>query len=220
MSLYAGFDCSTQSLSVVVVDTETRTVVFRDSAVFDRPFLPSSEPGVVHADPHMWADALHTMLGKVADSIDRRMLLGISGAAQQHGSVYCGSRPTDLTRETSPIWMDSSTARECAEIEATLGGADAVARLTGSRAFPRFTGPQIRKVWREDPDAYARTRRIHLVSSYLASLLVGQHAPIDHADGSGMNLMDLRRGDWSPAALAATAPQLLDKLPALVPSSS
>ena len=220
MSLYAGFDCSTQSLSAVVIDTETRSIAFQDSAVFDRPFLPSTEPGVVHAEPRMWADALHTMLGTLAASIDRDRLLAISGAAQQHGSVYCGPRPGDLTRATSPIWMDSSTGRECGEIEQALGGADAVAQLTGSRVFPRFTAPQIRKFWREDPDAYARTRRIHLVSSYLASLLIGEHAPIDHADGSGMNLMDIRSGRWSPTALAAAAPQLMDKLPALVPPSS
>ncbi len=220
MPLYAGFDCSTQSLSAVVIDTDTRSIAFQDSAVFDRPFLASKEPGVVHADPRGWADALYTMLGKLAASIDRPKLLAISGAAQQHGSVYCGARPEDLTRATSPIWMDSSTARECAEIEQALGGPAASAQLTGSRVFPRFTAPQIRKFWREDPDAYARTRRIHLVSSFLASLLIGEHAPIDHADGSGMNLMDVRSGRWSPAALAAAAPQLLDKLPALVPSSS
>ena len=220
MALYAGFDCSTQSLSVVVIDTDAQTIAFQDSMVFDRPFLPSTEPGVVHADPRMWADALRAMLGRLAAMIDRRGLAAISGAAQQHGSVYCGRRPRDLTRETSPIWMDSSTGAECAEIEAALGGADAVAKLTGSRAFPRFTGPQIRKFWRQEPDAYGRTVRIHLVSSFLASVLTGDHAPIDHADGSGMNLVDLRTGAWAPRALDATAPALGSKLPPLVPSSS
>lgn len=220
MALYAGFDCSTQSLSVVVIDTASQTIAFQDSTAFERPFLPSREPGVVHAQPRMWADALIAMLGKVAASIERPRLLAISGAAQQHGSVYCGPRPEDLTRETSPIWMDSSTGRECAEIEQALGGPQAVAQLTGSRAFPRFTGPQIRKFCREEPDAYARTERIHLVSSFLASLLIGGHAPIDHADGSGMSLMNIRTGEWAPAALEATAPELHAKLPSLVPSAT
>jgi xylulokinase len=115
--------------------------------------------------------------------------------------------------------MDSSTLRECEEIEASLGGAGATARLTGSRAHPRFTGPQIRKFAREDPDAYSRTSRIHLVSSFIASHLIGRHAPIDHADGSGMNLMDIHARDWSSEALDATAPSLRDKLPALVASN-
>jgi len=220
MSLYAGFDCSTQSLSVAVIDAARGTVVFRDSLPFAEPFLTSPDPAVVHASPRVWAAALETMLARVAANIDRAALRAISGAAQQHGSVYCGRGPDVLTRETSPIWMDSSTGRECAELEAALGGAVAMAQLTGSRAFPRFTGPQIRRFWREDPDAYARTVRIHLVSSFLASLLAGEHAPIDHADGSGMNLMDIRTREWASAAVQATAPDLRDKLPALVPSST
>lgn len=218
MKVYAGFDCSTQGMAVVAIDATTRTVVFRDALEFDTPFIAVSDPGVVHASPRMWSAALETMLGRLASHIDPATLAAISGSAQQHGSVYCGERPGDLTRETSPIWMDGSTLRECEEIEAALGGAAAVARLTGSRAYPRFTGPQIRKFARDSPGAYGATRRIHLVSSYLASWFAGDHAPIDHADGSGMNLMDLRNRTWSRAALDATAPGLAGKLPPLVPS--
>jgi xylulokinase len=226
---YVGFDCSTQSLSVVVIDDERREVVFRDAIAFDRD-LPqfgarhgvafTESGGVVHSDPRMWTAALELMLERLASAIDAQRLRAISGSAQQHGSVYCGATPYTLTRASSPIWMDSSTARECQEIEDALGGAASVARLTGSRAFPRFTGPQIRKFAREEPEAYGRTQRIHLVSSYLASLLVGEHAPIDHADASGMNLLDINARTWSDRAVEATAPGLAAKLPALVPSST
>lgn len=229
--LYAGLDCSTQSLSAVVIDAAGGEceVVFRDALDFDRD-LPAfgthhrvgvSRPdGTVHAPPRLWAAALERMLERIARGIDAARLRAISGAAQQHGSVYCGATPDVLTRATSPIWMDTSTAAECAEIESALGGPRALAQLTGSRAFPRFTGPQIRKFAREDAAAYAATERIHLVSSWLASLLLGVHAPIDHADGSGMNLMDLRTREWADAAVRATAPGLAARLPPLVPSSA
>ena len=205
---------------MVVIDAARRTVVYRDSLPFAEPFLASDDPAAAHASPEMWAAALDTVLGRVAQHVDPMALRGMSGSAQQHGSVYCGARPDILTRATSPIWMDTSTGRECAELEAALGGAASVARLTGSRVFPRFTAPQIRKFWRDQPDAYARTDRIHLVSSFLASRLIGKHAPIDHADGSGMNLMDIHACAWAPAALDATAPGLAGKLPPLVPSST
>ena len=45
-----------------------------------------------------------------------------------------------LSRRVAPIWMDSSTTAECAEIAAAVGGNDVLARHTGSRAFERFTG--------------------------------------------------------------------------------
>lgn len=229
--LYAGFDCSTQSLSVVVIDASgpRPDVIFRDSLTFDTD-LPefgshhgitiSGPDGLVHTDPLLWAAALDVMLGRLSRGIDVQRLGGISGSAQQHGSVYCGDTPVILTRRTSPIWMDGSTGRECAEIEAALGGPGALAQLTGSAAYPRFTGPQIRKFAGEDREAYDRTRRIHLVSSYLASLLIGTHAPIDHADGSGMNLMNIRTRQWADVAMEATAPRLNEKLPPLVPSST
>ena len=220
MGLYAGFDCSTQSLTVVVLDADTRRLVFTDAVAFPEPFRTTTDPQVVHASPQMWKATLETVLERLARTIDRGRLRAVSGSAQQHGSVYCGATPGTLTRNAAPIWMDASTSRECDEIEAALGGPHAVAQLTGSRCFPRFTGPQIRKFARESPDEYARTRRIHLVSSWMASLLAGEHVPIDHADGSGMNLMDIRTRQWSAAAVAATAPGLASRLPPLVPSSS
>ena len=227
--LYAGFDCSTQSLTAIVIDVAgaKREVVFRDSIGFDED-LPqfrtrhgvslTAPDGVVHTSPLLWRSALESMLARVAAAIDAPRLRAISGSAQQHGSVYCGATPDTLTRDTSPIWMDGSTSRECMEIESALGGPAALARLTGSRAFPRFTGPQIRKFLRDQPERYERTVRIHLVSSYLASVLVGAHAAVDQADGSGMNLMDIRARAWSNTALDATAPDLKRRLPPLVPS--
>jgi len=120
-----------------------------------------------------------------------------------------------FSRETSPIWMDSSTSAECEEIEAALGGKAATAEATGSAAFERFTGPQIRKFAKSDPEAFAQTAHIALVSSFMASILSGRIAPIDPGDGAGMNLMDIHTKTWHPAALDATFPMVGKKLPGL-----
>ena len=220
MALYLGLDCSTQSFSAVVIDSVNETVVFRDSVPHSEPFAVSGDGVTVHADPRVWVAGLEAVLERVSRQVDVRALRALSGSAQQHGSVCCGEDPATLVRSTAPIWMDSSTGPECAEIEAALGGATAAARLTGSRAFPRFTGPQIRKFAQTEPDLYERTARIHLVSSYLASHLLGAHAAVDRADASGMTLMNLRTGGWSPKALDATAPGLRAKLPPIVPSNA
>ena len=123
-----------------------------------------------------------------------------------------------FTRKTAPIWMDSSTAKECAEIRKKLGGIKFTASRTGSDTFERFTGPQIRKFYKTEPKAYDKTASIALVSSFMASLLAGKIAPIDFGDGAGTNLMDIRRKNWNHDALKATAPSLSKKLPLLAPS--
>ena len=237
MPFYLGFDSSTQSLTAIVldVDGDRRQIVFQSSLSFDDTLpqygtrhgvLPHDDPSVAHSPPLMWAEALDIMLGRIAAAgLDLSRLAALSGSAQQHGSVYLGAGPLDpraltLSRAAAPIWMDCSTSVECAEIADAAGGDDELAARTGSRAFERFTGPQIRKFFKASPDRYTATSRIHLVSSFLASLLIGVDAPLDPGDASGMNLMDLKSRAWWPRALDATAPDLAPKLPSIVPSST
>jgi len=245
MALYLGLDSSTQSLTAILLDVEgdRRTVVFESTLQFDEALpqygtrhgvLPRSDPTVAASSPLMWADGLDMMMARVAKSgVDMSRLAAISGSAQQHGSVYLNVTAASalarldparglgkqlagaLSRSVAPIWMDSSTSEECAELEVAVGGSAALAQRTDSRGFGRFTGPQIRKFFKRDAAGYAATDRIHLVSSFLASLLIGQHAPADPGDGSGMNLMDLASSQWWPSALDATAPGLAAKLPPL-----
>lgn len=78
------------------------------------------------------------------------------------------------------------------------GGKEKLAHLTGSRAYERFTINQIIKFARDEPEAYANTEAISLVSSFVACLLTGVHVGIDAADASGMNCMDIHKKDWVP----------------------
>jgi xylulokinase len=243
MPLYLGLDSSTQSLTAILLEAEgnRRRVVFESSIAFDDAFpqygtrhgvLPSADSVTAVSPPLLWVDALELMMDRLAKSgLDLTHLAAISGSAQQHGSVYlnaaarAGLASLDpkrglaeqvapmLARSVSPIWMDSSTSAECAEIEAGVGGDRALAQHTGSRAFERFTAAQIRKFAKQDAAGYAATDRVHLVSSFLASLLTGGHAPLDPGDGSGMNLMDLASCQWWQPAVASTANGLAAKLP-------
>ena len=244
--LFLGLDSSTQSLSAVVIDLDTRKVVYEKSLNFDRALpqyktqngvLPNRDPLVKHSSPLLWADALDLIFAEMKkDGVALGEILAISGSGQQHGSVYFNERidaalanlnPQKtlvenlrgvFARKTSPIWMDSSTAAECAEIRKKLGGIKYTASRTGSDAFERFTGPQIRKFAKTEPKAYAKTAHVALVSSFMASLLAGKIAPIDFGDGAGMNLMDIHRKVWDTDALKATAPNLKKKLPPLAAS--
>ncbi len=230
-NVYLGLDSSTQGLAAVLirVDAGRAEVLWQHDLEFDRAcpefgtihgVLASTDRHVKVSNPRMWVQALDQMLTTLGQSgVDLSSLRAISGSAQQHGSVYLDDR-SELSRPVAPIWMDSSTSEECAEITQALGGSAVLAQRTGSRAFERFTGPQIRKFSKLEPAAYGNTSRIHLVSSYLASQLIDGDAPLEPGDASGMNLMDLKTRDWWPAAVAATAPGLASRLPRIVPSHS
>lgn len=242
-----GLDASTQSCSAVVIDVGRGVVVAEVSVSFGERlghygaphgFIPGGVDGEVHADPCMWLDALELLLEELGRKCDLSKVGAISGAGQQHGSVYLGeswfSRIGTLsveqslsgqlgsafTRSSSPIWMDSSTSVPCGEIAAAVGGQHVVCAKTGSVAVERFSGPQIRRFYQQCPDAYQRTARIHLVSSFLCSVLIGKDAAIDTGDGAGMNLLNISTWDWDRDLLEATAPGLFEKLPALRPGES
>lgn len=235
-----GLDSSTQSCSALIIDIASGTVVAEASVNFGAQlprynapsgFIPDGANGEVHSDPCMWLDALEILLQNLSEQCDLSKVSALSGAGQQHGSVYLNDQwsnkietlsteysltaqlaPT-LSRATSPIWMDSSTGDECREITASLGGDHAVCAKSGSTAIERFTGPQIRRFYKSDSQAYAQTTRIHLVSSFLCSVLIGGDAPIDTGDGAGMNLVNITTWDWDSDLLEATAPDLIQKLP-------
>jgi xylulokinase len=184
----------------------------------------------------MWVEALELLLHKLQNNISIDNIKAISGSGQQHGTVYLNTKfsqtltslnpkkPLKLqlrecfSRETSPIWMDSSTSKQCEEIRETLGGLEETIKITGSNTFERFSGPQIRKFYQGNPEGYRQTSIIHLVSSFMATILLGENAPIDHGDGAGMNLMNIKTKQWDKRALNATAPNLIQKLPSLTDS--
>lgn len=237
--MFLGLDSSTQSLTAILIDPEAGQISCQLSVNFGAEFpnyhspsgfIPGGKDGEVHANPLMWLEALDLLLTRLASATDLSKIKMIAGSGQQHGSVYLDSTfdarlgkldasldlssqlSPALTRATSPIWMDTSTAAECAEITAALDGSAEVCARSGSIAIERFTGPQIRRFYKSDPASYERTSQIHLVSSFIASVIAGKSVPIDFGDGAGMNLLNLSQLGWDTDLLAATAPNLGAKL--------
>ena len=94
---------------------------------------------------------------------------------QQHGSVYWQTGSNAILKKldstqflhhqlastfsvyNSPVWMDSSTGKQCKILEEGIGGQQKLAEITGSRAYERFTGSQICKIAKTRSDAYNNT---------------------------------------------------------------
>ncbi|KAI1333803.1 actin-like ATPase domain-containing protein [Xylariaceae sp. FL0016] len=198
--------------------------------------LQNEDEGEVYAPVAMWVEALDLVLARLKEKgCPTNRIKGISGSGQQHSSVYWNARAEAALRgldgkqslveqlkdtfayKFAPSWQDHSTQRECDDFDAHLGDEIKLAEVTGSAAHHRFTGTQILRMRRRRPAVYQATARISLASSFLASVLLGDIAPIDISDVTGMNLWDIKRECWDERLLELTAtkegvPELRKKL--------
>jgi xylulokinase len=245
--LYLGFDLSTQQLKggvmysfyqnvdlcsnfiAIVISSELK-VQFEAKVDFDADLSKYGIKNGVHvneaesevyAPVAMWLEAVDLVLARLKEKqTPFERIRGISGAGQQHGSVFwshageqllanlkpSGTLVDQLSPQAfaypwSPNWQDASTQEECDEFDAALDSEEKLAQTTGSKAHHRFTGPQIMRIRSKQPDVYESISRISLVSSFLASLFLASVAPIDISDVCGMNLWDIKAGAWSEPLL-------------------
>ncbi|XP_017103340.1 xylulose kinase [Drosophila bipectinata] len=237
---FLGFDLSTQKLKAILLSSSLDVVasaeVKFDSDLPEFRTQGGANPGPnkneFFVQPVMWVKAMDIVLDRlVMQEADLSTVAAISGSGQQHGSLYWSNHGVSTLQNLdpdkflhaqiddsafvvnrTPIWMDASTTKQCLEMETAIGGAEAMVEITGSKCYERFTGPQIRKIYQQKAHAYEDARRISLVSSFLASLFLGNVAGIDYSDGSGMNLLDIRQKNWSQACLNSCAPDLEERL--------
>ena len=172
----------------------------------------------------MWLDALNLVLDRLSEQgLDFGRVKGLSGAGMQHGTVFWSKEAENLlfnldpgkplakqlqnafAHPMSPNWQDASTQVQCDAFDAELGDPETLARVTGSKAHHRFSGPQVMRYRTKYPEHYENTSRISIVSSFLASVFLSKVAPIDIGDVCGMNLWDMQKEQWDDSLLALAA---------------
>ena len=160
--LYLGFDLSTQALKGIAIASDLKVVC---QAVFDfdvhaRGFEGVRNGVVTNAAEHevvapvpMWLQAIDGVLEMLQkEGLDFSRVKGISGAGQQHGSVYWSQQGDQLLSNLapgltleeqlsnafsypySPNWQDASTQEQCDLFDQHLGGESELALNTGSKA--------------------------------------------------------------------------------------
>lgn len=102
----------------------------------------------------MWLEAIDLVLQRLkVKGTPFHRIKGISGAGQQHGSVYWSASGESLlgnldpreklvdelaerafSHKMSPNWQDASTQKECDAFDAQLGSSEELAQVTGSKA--------------------------------------------------------------------------------------
>src|SRR5437879_3039181 len=214
-TLLVGIDSGTQSTKVLVLDANAGKVVAASAEGYE--LIPHLPPGAKEQHPHTWRDAAQKSVRKALALAQARpgevKAIGVSG--QQHGFV-----PLDGNGEVirpAKLWCDTSTAPECDEIMARLGGLKATIRATGNAVLPGFTASKILWLKKREPKNYARLATVLLPHDYLNFWLTGEKV-MEYGDASGTALLDVRTRQWSGAAVNAIDPDLAAKLPSLIPS--
>ncbi|HTH49533.1 MAG TPA: xylulokinase [Candidatus Limnocylindria bacterium] len=211
-TLLLGIDSGTQSTKALVVDAKSGKVLGSGASAYD--LIAGLPPGAKEQHPQTWreatAKAIWAALKAAKAGAGEVVAIGVSG--QQHGFV-----PLDKAGEVirpAKLWCDTTTAAECDEITAALGGPKATLKATGNAVLPGFTAGKILWLKRHEPKHFAKLATVLLPHDYLNFWLTG-NAFMEYGDASGTALMDVRKRRWCEAAVKAIDADLLGKLPKL-----
>ena len=188
MPLVMGVDSSTQSCKVVVVDTDSGSVVREGRA---------AHPDGTAVDPQAWWDALEAAIAE-AGGLDDIAAWAIG--AQQHGMVALDSEG-QVVRDAL-LWNDTRSAGAADALVEELG-ADILAARTGSVPVASFTVTKLRWLRQEEPAHATRVAAVALPHDWLTWRLRG-FGPLGSRRGPVLDELTTDRSDasgtgyWSP----------------------
>ena len=196
MDYLLGIDIGTSGTKTVLFDDRGNTIA---SALIEYPMYQPHN-GWAEQDPADWWNAVSNTIRQVVTTggIDASGIKGVGLSGQMHGLVMLDA--DDKVIRPSIIWCDQRTGKECAEITEKVG-AERLIEITANPALTGFTASKILWVRNNEPENYARCRKILLPKDYIRFMLTGEYAT-EVSDASGMQLLDIGARAWSDEVLA------------------
>lgn len=195
MAYLLGIDIGTTSTRALIIDEQGAPVA---SHAVEYP-LSTPRPNWAEQDPRDWwratVQSVRAALGRAGIAGDAIAGIGLSG--QMHGSVFLDD--ADEVIRPALLWCDQRTARQCAWITETIG-AETVVAETLNPVLTGFTAPKIIWLRDEEPDNYARVRKVLLPKDYVRLRLTGEYAT-EVSDASGTSLLNVPGRRWSEVML-------------------
>ncbi|MCE0487376.1 FGGY-family carbohydrate kinase [Ornithinimicrobium sediminis] len=186
---YLGVDIGTSSTKgVLVVDDGT---VARSAS---RPHTVSRPaPGFVESDPATWWEELVSLAEELTgDGAYAVAAVGVSGMGP---CVVLTEEDGTPVRPAILYGVDSRAGKQIAALEERLGRQEIRAR-TGSVLSSQAVGPKVAWVAEHEPEAYAKARRLFMVSSWLVHGLTGAYRMDRHSASQCTPMLDLHTGEW------------------------
>ncbi|WP_370321396.1 xylulokinase [Oricola sp.] len=207
--MYLGIDLGTSSVKALLIDAEQAIV---DSASAEVP-LSRPHQGWSEQDPADWIAATEKALAALQrnHSAEMAAVRGIGLSGHMHGATLLGA-DNEVLRPCI-MWNDVRSHAEAAALDAD----PRFRAITGNIVFPGFTAPKLAWVKKNEPDVFARVRKVLLPKDYLRFSLTGDHIS-EMSDAAGTSWLDTGARAWSPDLLAATDLSE-DHMPSLVEGS-
>ncbi|MBE6932625.1 MAG: xylulokinase [Ruminococcaceae bacterium] len=187
--LYLGVDLGTSSMKVLLVDSSGKVL---GSTSQSYPLM-MPQPGWSEQDPEQWWSALCVCVPKLLEGVDASQVAGLSVGGQMHGLVALDEN--DQVIRPAILWNDGRTSTQTDAINNDFG-MQKLLELTGNLAFAGFTAPKLLWMRENEPELFAKIRRIMLPKDYIVYRLTGVHC-CDYSDASGMLLLDVANRCWS-----------------------
>ena len=205
MSYYIGIDLGTSACKGILSNREGAVLAEHSIS------YPVSNPCTNWSEqnPIDWYNAAVEILHTLSEGREAEVK-GVGIAGQMHGLVMLDEN--DEVIRPAILWNDGRSAAETAYLN-SLG---TLPSLTGNIAFPGFTAPKLLWVKNNEPENFARAKKICLPKDYLAYKLTGVFSS-EYSDGAGMLLMDVQNKCWSPE-MCALCGITVDMLPTLYES--
>ena len=191
--LYIGIDLGTSAVKLLLMDGEGKilNVVSREYP------LMFPEPGWSEQDPDAWIRETWTGIRELTAGFDRAQIAGIGAGGQMHGLVVLDEN--DRVIRPAILWNDGRTAGEVDFLNNEIGKKE-LSAMTANIAFAGFTAPKLLWMKKNEPENFARIRKIMLPKDYVNYRLSGVHCT-DYSDASGMLLLDVKNKCWSQKML-------------------
>ena len=191
--LYIGIDLGTSSTKLLLTDEkgEIRNVGSKECG------LSFPKPGGSEQDPADWYKAVMEGIPELICDVDAAEIAGIGLGGQMHGLVLLDEQDKGI--RPAILWNDSRTQKQVDYLNEEIGK-QKISEMTANIAFAGFTAPKLLWMREQEPELFAKIKKIMLPKDYINYVLTGVHC-CDYSDASGILLLDVKNKCWSKEML-------------------
>ena len=186
---YIGVDLGTSAVKLLLMESDGTIA----NIVSEEYPISFPHPGWSEQNPEDWWNAVVKGIRELIKDIDASKVAGISFGGQMHGLVVLDE--DDNVIRPAILWNDGRTQKETDYLNNEIGK-EKLSEYCANIAFAGFTAPKILWMRNNEPDKFARIKKIMLPKDYIAYRLSGVHCT-DVSDASGMLLFDVKNKKWS-----------------------